>query len=146
MYDINKQMVSSSHQAGHLVRESQGLPLEEIPAKDFFDINAICPVQDNVLATGADDGVVKLWDTRALDNQAKPIGGFIGHTDGIIALDSTYQHDRGNQIKVCSNSKDQTIKLWDIRKANSTQEIQDYKAKKSIFDYRCHTVFIPSKE
>lgn len=44
-----------------------------------FDINSICAVSDHVIATGADDSLIKLWDKRTLNNNSKPISGFIGH-------------------------------------------------------------------
>ncbi len=49
-------------------------------------------MQENVLATGGDDGIIKLWDKRFLESSSAPIGGFIGHYDGVISLDSTYMH------------------------------------------------------
>ena len=63
-------------------------------------------MQDNVLATGGDDGIIKLWDKRILDSTSKPIGGFIGHYEGITSLDSTFLHEQTNQNWLCSNSKD----------------------------------------
>ena len=43
----------------------------------------------NVIATGGDDGLIKLWDRRMLTSQSKPIGGFIGHFEGITSLDTS---------------------------------------------------------
>ena len=42
----------------------------------------------NVMATGADDGLIKLWDSRNFSSSSKPIGGFIGHYEGITSVDS----------------------------------------------------------
>lgn len=98
-------------------------------------------MQDNVLASGSDDGIIKLWDKRFIHNSQKPIGGFIGHHEGIMSLDSTYLHSSTSQNLLCSNSKDQTLKLWDIRKANSTEEVVSLYPKQSKYDYRESNVY-----
>lgn len=43
-------------------------------------------------------------------SRAKPVGVFAGHRDGITFIDSR-QDDR----YLLTNSKDQTIKVWDLR-------------------------------
>ena len=63
---------------------------------ETFDINAICPMQNNVIATGGDDGLIKLWDKRFVGNSAKAVAGFIGHHEGILSLDSTYNNEMAN--------------------------------------------------
>jgi WD repeat-containing protein 23 len=78
------------------------------------DINAVCFGDDgsHILLSGADDGLVKVWDRRTMGEFgcAKPVGVFAGHRDGITFIDS-----RGDDKYFLSNSKDQTIKVWDIR-------------------------------
>lgn len=65
--------------------------------KETFDINAICPMQDHVVATGGDDGLIKLWDKRIMScNCSKAVLGFIGHHEGILSLDSTYKNGLNN--------------------------------------------------
>jgi hypothetical protein len=61
--------------------------------QDTFDINSVCTINENLIASGADDGLIKLWDKRIFDKNARPVGGFIGHHEGIISMDSTFQHD-----------------------------------------------------
>jgi WD repeat-containing protein 23 len=57
----------------------------------------------------------KVWDRRDLsDVDPKPVGVLAGHLDGITFIDS-----RGDGRHLITNSKDQTIKLWDIRKFSS---------------------------
>lgn len=78
------------------------------------DVNAVCFGNDgsNILLSGADDGLVKVWDRRTMSGfgRAQAVGAFAGHRDGITFIDS-----RGDDKYFLSNSKDQTIKVWDIR-------------------------------
>ena len=58
---------------------------------------------------------MKLWDRRCL-NTSKPdlsVGLFIGHFDGITYIDS-----RNDGRHFLTNSKDQSIKIWDIRRTS----------------------------
>lgn len=54
---------------------------------------------------------VQVWDRRSFIAKGKPVGVLMGHLEGITFLDS-----RGDGRYFISNGKDQTIKLWDIRK------------------------------
>ncbi|KAI6178358.1 Transcription initiation factor IIE subunit alpha [Aphelenchoides besseyi] len=101
------------------------------------DVNAVCfgDESSNIILSGADDGLVKVWDRREMGEfgQARPIGIFAGHRDGITFIDS-----RGDDRYILSNSKDQTIKLWDLRHFASDAGIES--TKKSVrmqkWDYR----------
>eukprot|EP00164_Ancoracysta_twista_P002717 GFYU01003617.1.p1 GENE.GFYU01003617.1~~GFYU01003617.1.p1 ORF type:complete len:491 (-),score=81.48 GFYU01003617.1:121-1593(-) len=76
------------------------------------DINAVAFAEDdsNIIYSGSDDSFVKVWDRRILGQGDRPAGVFVGHTEGISFL-----HSKGDGKYVISNSKDQKIKLWDIR-------------------------------
>lgn len=66
----------------------------------------------NIIYTAGDDGMIKVWDRRTLrENPSKPVGTLVGHLDGITFLDS-----KRDGRYLISNSKDQSIKLWDIRR------------------------------
>lgn len=52
-----------------------------------------------------------MWDRRCFIAKGKPAGVLTGHLEGITFIDS---HGDGRYF--ISNGKDQTIKLWDIRK------------------------------
>ena len=99
------------------------------------DINTVCFANrnnSNILFTGSDDYIIKAWDRRIMEGN-KPIGCFIGHREGITSIDS-----RGDERYICSNSKDQQMKLWDIRKMNNISEL-DNLGNLSVmngFDYR----------
>lgn len=78
------------------------------------DINTVglADSSSSIFFTGSDDGFVKVWDRRTLnDTSPAPVGCFVGHRDGIVYIDP-----RGDGRHLISNSKDQSIKLWDMRK------------------------------
>jgi DDB1- and CUL4-associated factor 11 len=94
------------------------------------DINTICYVDKkntNTFISGSDDSMCKLWDTRILKNDS-PVGIFYGHVSGITNVNS-----REDNLYFCSNSKDQSLKLWDLRKASTERktDIPRYR-----YDYR----------
>ncbi|KAE9460580.1 hypothetical protein C3L33_07537, partial [Rhododendron williamsianum] len=80
------------------------------------DVNTVCFADESghLIYSGSDDNLCKVWDRRCLKANGKPAGNLMGHLEGITFLDS-----RGDGRYFISNSKDQTIKLWDIRKMSS---------------------------
>lgn len=87
------------------------------------DVNAVAFADNssNIIVSGGDEGVIKLWDRRQLnDRRPKPIGVFAGHFDGITFIDP-----RGDGRHLISNSKDQTIKLWDMRSFSRKGAIEE---------------------
>ncbi|KAF2724657.1 WD40 repeat-like protein [Polychaeton citri CBS 116435] len=99
------------------------------------DVNAVCfgdKMSPHILYSGSDDTTLKVWDRRSLSSM-RPAGMFLGHTEGLTYIDS-----KGDGRYVISNAKDQTCKLWDLRKMISTDagekiDPQDYTTN---FDYR----------
>ncbi|KXL50507.1 hypothetical protein M433DRAFT_4183 [Acidomyces richmondensis BFW] len=99
------------------------------------DVNAVCfgdKMSPHILYSGSDDTTLKVWDRRSLAS-LRPAGMFLGHTEGLTYIDS-----KGDGRYVISNGKDQTCKLWDLRKMISTDvgerlNPQDYTTN---FDYR----------
>eukprot|EP00730_Choanoeca_flexa_P005688 TRINITY_DN12002_c0_g2_i5.p1 TRINITY_DN12002_c0_g2~~TRINITY_DN12002_c0_g2_i5.p1 ORF type:complete len:542 (+),score=98.43 TRINITY_DN12002_c0_g2_i5:90-1715(+) len=81
------------------------------------DINAVCfaDASTNILISGSDDCLAKVWDRRIV-NQAhpRPIGTMKGHQRGLTFLDSM-----GDGRYFLSQGKDNAIKLWDIRNMSS---------------------------
>ncbi|KAN0016014.1 hypothetical protein ACTFIU_005964 [Dictyostelium citrinum] len=83
------------------------------------DVNSVCYLDHtgNVFVTGSDDSLIRVWDKRSLDNSNrsnggnKPVGTFTGHYQGL-----THVCSKDDGTYVLSNSKDQSAKLWDIRK------------------------------
>jgi len=93
------------------------------------DINAVCfaDKSSQVFFSGSDDALVKIWDRRCLSSE-RCVGVLPGHHEGITFIDS-----KGDGNYLISNGKDQTIKLWDIRKMKNTTDVQP---KSGSFDYR----------
>ncbi|KAF7274074.1 hypothetical protein GWI33_013236 [Rhynchophorus ferrugineus] len=107
----------------------------KIPAHDY-DVNRVLFADNSshIIYSGGDDGLVKVWDRRTLDDKhAKPVGLLAGHMDGITYIDS-----RGDGRHLISNSKDQSIKLWDVRVfSNEEAAVQSLRAvRNQPWDYR----------
>ncbi|KAF8368628.1 wdr-23, partial [Pristionchus pacificus] len=94
----------------------------------------------NIFLTAGDDGLCKVWDARTLDaaslaaeGEPIPVGTFAGHRDGITSIDT-----RGDGRYVLTNSKDQTIKIWDVRRFSSYDAINNTRAavSRQDWDYR----------
>ncbi|KAL9600624.1 MAG: hypothetical protein Q9219_003057 [cf. Caloplaca sp. 3 TL-2023] len=99
------------------------------------DVNAVC-FGDNssphILYSGSDDALIKVWDRRSMGD-SREAGVFVGHTEGLTYVDS-----KGDGRYVLSNGKDQTMKLWDLRKMVSTDKAPKHRHKRysTSFDYR----------
>ena len=101
------------------------------------DVNAVCfgdKASPHILYSGSDDATIKVWDRRSLGD-GRPTGAFVGHCEGITYIDS-----KGDGRYILSNGKDQTMRLWDLRKIMS---YSDFEAKDpgqytrySMYDYR----------
>ncbi|KAD6120163.1 hypothetical protein E3N88_11434 [Mikania micrantha] len=80
------------------------------------DVNSVCFADEtsHLIYSGSDDNLCKVWDRRCLRSRGKPAGILAGHLEGITFLDS-----RNDGRYFISNGKDQSIKLWDIRKMSS---------------------------
>jgi len=105
-----------------------------IPGHDD-DVNAVCfgdAASPHILYSGSDDTTLKVWDRRSLGD-GRAAGVFLGHTEGLTYVDS-----KGDGRYIISNGKDQTAKLWDLRKVLPTEKAakinpQDYS---TGFEYR----------
>lgn len=82
-------------------------------AQEKHDVNAVGFVDEtsNIFFSGSDNGIIKVWDRRCLnETNPAPVGVLVGHFDGVTYIDS-----RNDGRYIISNSKDQSIKLWDLR-------------------------------
>ncbi|EAT92261.2 hypothetical protein SNOG_00766 [Parastagonospora nodorum SN15] len=99
------------------------------------DVNAVCfgdAQSPHILYSGSDDTTIKVWDRRSMGD-GREAGVFLGHTEGLTYVDS-----KGDGRYVLSNGKDQTAKLWDLRKMISTDKVDriDTQAYTTRFEYR----------
>jgi DDB1- and CUL4-associated factor 11 len=103
------------------------------------DVNAVCFGDKNsphLLFSGSDDTTLKIWDRRSMGD-GREAGVFLGHTEGITYVDS-----KGDGRYVLSNGKDQSMKLWDIRRMHTHGSAADKFIKRNPmrfstgFDYR----------
>ncbi|XP_025072926.1 DDB1- and CUL4-associated factor 11, partial [Pogonomyrmex barbatus] len=102
------------------------------------DVNGIAFADDSsqVFYSVSDDGLCKVWDRRTI-NESNPraVGVMAGHRDGITYVDS-----RGDKRYFITNSKDQSIKLWDIRMSCSNSAQQNIRRFSHDWDYRWQPV------
>ncbi|KAF2643397.1 WD40 repeat-like protein [Massarina eburnea CBS 473.64] len=99
------------------------------------DVNAVCfgdTQSPHILYSGSDDTTLKVWDRRSMGD-GREAGVFLGHTEGLTYVDS-----KGDGRYVLSNGKDQTAKLWDLRKMHSKEKADgiDIGAHTTRFEYR----------
>lgn len=99
------------------------------------DVNAVCfgdKSSPHILYSGSDDSTIRVWDRRSMGD-GREAGVFIGHTEGITYVDS-----KGDGRYVLSNGKDQTMKLWDLRKMMTTARFADIDVSSYTtgYDYR----------
>ncbi|KAL9599967.1 MAG: hypothetical protein Q9179_003384 [Wetmoreana sp. 5 TL-2023] len=98
-------------------------------------VNAVCfgdKSSPHILYSGSDDTLIKVWDRRSMGD-SREAGVFMGHTEGLTYVDS-----KGDGRYVLSNGKDQTMKLWDLRKMMPTEKASklDPARYSTGFDYR----------
>ncbi|CAK7332909.1 unnamed protein product [Dovyalis caffra] len=96
------------------------------------DVNTVCFADEagHLLYSGSDDNLCKVWDRRCFISNGKAAGVLMGHLEGITFIDS-----RGDGRYFISNGKDQTTKLWDIRKMSSNAK-DTQRLRNSDWDYR----------
>lgn len=131
----DREVLAGTSDSSVCVYDLEKNQLVERAAAHGDDVNAICYVDtDNgvgssahLLASASDDGLIYLWDKRCMTN---PVGTLFGHTEGLTSLAS-----KGDGRYLLSNSKDQTMKLWDLRKMVDRHSAQP-PVKKYVWDYR----------
>lgn len=103
-----------------------------IPAH-MSDVNTVCFADEtgHLIYSGGDDNFCKVWDRRCFITKGQAAGVLIGHLEGVTFLDS-----RGDGRYLISNGKDQTIKLWDIRKMSNANYAMYRRVRDPEWDYR----------
>jgi WD repeat-containing protein 23 len=110
------------------------------------DVNAVAFADDansNLLLSGSDDTFIKVWDRRSLSSE-RASGVLVGHTEGVTFLAS-----KGDGRYVVSNGKDQTMRLFDLRKMVSDEQFTNLRLDQISFgikhwDYRQATYAKPA--
>lgn len=111
-----RELVAASSDASIYVYDLQANKVSlRIPAHQS-DVNTVCFADEtgHLIYSGSDDNLCKVWDRRCLMTNGQASGVLMGHLEGITFIDS-----RGDGRYLISNGKDQTTKLWDIRKMSS---------------------------
>ncbi|VAH07323.1 unnamed protein product [Triticum turgidum subsp. durum] len=107
-----------------------GTASKESYANVTSDVNTVAFADEsgNLLYSGSDDNLCKVWDRRCLST-GEAAGVLTGHLHGITHIDS-----RGDGRCFISNGKDQAIKMWDIRKMTSNADGSENRV--PAWDYR----------
>lgn len=138
--DNGRTMVGSSSNSTIFVCDRSTRSLRTICTNRHLPINihAISYISDkdsNLLVSGCNDGLIKLWDLRCYTSDcriSKPVSVFLGHLDGI-----TYIDPRNDGKYILSNSCDQSIKLWDLRRPTPWYKVPIFhKTPIKYWDYR----------
>ncbi|PLB39231.1 WD40 repeat domain-containing protein [Aspergillus candidus] len=98
-------------------------------------VNAVCfgdKSSPHILYSGSDDTTLRVWDRRSMGD-GREAGVFMGHTEGLTYVDS-----KGDGRYILSNGKDQSMKLWDLRKMMTTADFDKINVGHHAtgFDYR----------
>ncbi|OQD77248.1 hypothetical protein PENDEC_c003G07048 [Penicillium decumbens] len=110
-------------------------PVLHLRDRHQHHVNAVCfgdKSSPHLLYSGSDDSTLRVWDRRSMGD-GREAGVFMGHTEGLTYVDS-----KGDGRYVLSNGKDQTMKLWDLRKMMTTANFDniDPTIFTTGFDYR----------
>eukprot|EP01113_Clastostelium_recurvatum_P047415 TRINITY_DN8453_c0_g2_i3.p1 TRINITY_DN8453_c0_g2~~TRINITY_DN8453_c0_g2_i3.p1 ORF type:complete len:187 (+),score=24.85 TRINITY_DN8453_c0_g2_i3:801-1361(+) len=106
------------------------------------DINSVTfsDCSGNVLFTGSDDRVVKVWDRRVGGRGSSSgvacVATLTGHTRGI-----THVSSKGDGRYLISNSKDQSLGLWDLRCAGRHTNEQKPGLDGRVMTFTGHRIF-----
>ncbi|XP_078440984.1 transducin family protein / WD-40 repeat family protein [Wolffia australiana] len=102
------------------------------------DVNSVTFADEtgHLIYSGSDDNFCKVWDRRCFVSRGRPAGTLVGHLEGITFVDS-----RGDGRYLITNGKDQTTKLWDIRRMTSTASC----ARPRTFDWDYRWMDYPEK-
>ena len=110
------------------------------------DVNSVAFVDQssNIVVSGSDDCLCKVWDKRMARTSTAPgtgsaekssaAGVFVGHSEGVAHVSP-----KGDGRYFISNAKDQSIKLWDLRGMLSEKDYSSQKKPgipKYHWDYR----------
>ncbi|PGH04835.1 WD repeat-containing protein 23 [Blastomyces parvus] len=136
--DGRELVAGTSHQSVIVYDIESRTPILTLENHDD-DVNAVCfgdKSSPHILYSGSDDTTIKVWDRRSMGD-GRAAGCFLGHSEGITYVDS-----KGDGRYVLSNGKDQSMKLWDLRKMMTSAKLDtiDLNSYSTGFDYRYMTI------
>lgn len=115
-------------------RGGRGVLDWQCPALDINDL-VFCPYDDNLIAAGATNGRVYIWDKRSADRSQRPL-----HTLKHGKSENVLDHDRDAELadtgvqflswgstknRLYSGSSDGIVKIWNPYRASSNAHIGD---------------------
>ncbi|WOL01826.1 LEC14B protein-like [Canna indica] len=128
-----RELLAGSNDSSIYVYDLEANKLQSRFPAHLFDVNTVAFADEtgNVVYSGSDDTLCKVWDRRCSVMDRSAAGVLSGHLEGITFIDS-----RGDGRYLISNGKDQAIKLWDIRKMSSSTNCDISRTRTSGWDYR----------
>lgn len=120
-----------------LNRNERTLRVPVKPDAVSTDVNCVGFVDESsdLFFSGSEDAIIRIWDRRCLnENNPEPSGILVGHVDGITYIDS-----KNDGRFILSNSKDQSLKIWDLRKFSPKEaeaNVSTIMSSRSRWDYR----------
>ncbi|KAK6106161.1 WD domain G-beta repeat family protein [Brugia pahangi] len=134
-YNMDDRYLIAGGSDGFMYMFSRAQPCFQMFPAHQDDVNAVCcsKTSPHIFYSGSDDGLCKVWDTRLVGSTNLAVGVFAGHRDGITYIDS-----HGNDRYILTNSKDQTIKIWDLRRFSSSddEKVTLSAVRRQRWDYR----------
>lgn len=132
-----RELVAGTSAASIVVYDIESRTVLENVRGHQDDVNAVCfadKMSPHILYSGSDDTTIKVWDRRSMGDN-REAGAFVGHIEGLTYIDS-----KGDGRYILSNGKDQSMKLWDLRMAMSTDRYTELDPTRTVntsgFDYR----------
>jgi len=135
----SRELIAGTNDGRAIIYDLQtGVKAVSIDNAHIADLSAITfsNQTNHIIYSAADDGILKIWDRRILsESHPEPISVFVGHQHGITWLDS-----KGDFRNIITNSKDQTIKLWDTRRPSKLSDLKHaqkvVRTNSQLWDYR----------
>ncbi|KZV71584.1 WD40 repeat-like protein [Peniophora sp. CONT] len=108
--DGGKLYAAGKAKAIHTIDTTTGSITSTLPSAHNAPINRMLHCTPQLLATGDDDGVIKLWDPRALSAESKPTREYTHHFD--FVSDLLWLDDKKQLV---ATSGDGTLSVMDVR-------------------------------